>query len=370
MKRIFFPLLAFAFFFPQISFADTEIPVSITTAGVFSSVNNIFSPYATGCTSVAYQNTYNATTTNIGGSGGSCVYFASSTPDLVSYVNGSGTNGTTDIPYMYSIYHGGVAPVGDYWIGWTSSDWVGYKYARFHKDGAGVWTNTYVPPVDGITSTTDPTSMTYSQNPITFSGTYNNGQQIGYDEIIFDITNTTEGFEQSIIKPTTLSSATGIAYNFNQNLPLQGNYTYNVRLWSTMSATGTPWFTGNPFSLGTTTATSTAPIFGTTTLVCSTWDLTCYVEKAFIWLLFPTDSLVSSYQGFLTTIQSKPPIGYFTLLMTNLNGLNASSTPIVVVTIPAQIKSIFFSPFDIAIGSILWLFFAVNFYRRLKHIQL
>lgn len=231
-------------------------------------------------------------------------------------------------------------------------------------DGGGITI-----PTDGITSTTNPASMTYVNNPVPFSGTYNNGLQGAYDQIVFDLNNTTQSFQSSIVKPTIPISQVGLEYDFSQNLPLEGNYTYNVRLWDSVNATGTPWFAGNNFSLGTTTATTT-PIFNAPELECNTFDLACYIKKAFIWLLYPTESLVESYNGFLTTIQAKPPIGYFTLLADNLNGLNASSTPLVNVTIPAHLKTYFFSPFDTGIASILWFFFAINFYRRLKHITI
>lgn len=268
------------------------------------------------------------------------------------------------------INEAGSTPAGfNYWVRVANypTDNGDYAYFKAVKDAGGLWS--VAPEIDGITATTLPASATYLNNPITFSGTYNNGQQGAYDQIVFDLSNTTQSFQSVIVKPTIPISQVGLEYDFSQNLPLEGNYTYNVRLWDSANATGTAWFAGNNFALATTTASST-PVFNAPALVCDTWDLACYIKKAFIWLLYPTESLVTSYDGFLTTIQSKPPIGYFTLLVGNLNGLNASSTPLVDVTIPAHLKTYFFNPFDTGIASILWFFFAINFYRRLKHITI
>lgn len=253
----------------------------------------------------------------------------------------------------------------------TTNNYTNYNYSYLLYSNGTTWVEYTTPPVDGITTTIEPTADTFFvNNPVPFQGLYNNGITGAYDQIQFDLTNTTQAFQMAITKPTTLVSGTDILYSFEQALPLQGTWDYNVRLWDTANATGTSWFIGNSFMLGTTTTATTTPVFNAPDLECSTFDLTCYIKKAFIWLIYPTESVKESFDSFITTIQSKPPVGYFNLLRDNLQGINASSTPAVTVTIPASIKSVFFTPFDIAIAGILWFFFGIHFYKRLKDITL
>ena len=235
--------------------------------------------------------------------------------------------------------------------------------------GAIIYDTTLVPPDDGIVTTPQPYAQTYVSNPVNFVGTYNNGINGAYNQIVVNLNNTTYSMSSALVATTTPISATDIPYSFSRNLPLEGNYTYQIKLYDSINATSTPWVSGNNFSLGTSTVATTTPIFAPA-LECDTFDLACYIKKAFIWLIYPTESLSTSYDGFLDTIQAKPPIGYFTLLANNLGGINASSTPPVDVTIPAHLKTYFFNPFDTALASILWFFFAINFYRRLKHITI
>lgn len=290
------------------------------------------------------------------------------------YINNSGgvncdggtVGSSTSIPYP-------TYPDGVYVMEWGANALFPFTalYWSYVNVISGVVDFYVAPTVDGITSTIEPTADTFFiNNPVPFQGLYNNGITGAYDQIQFDLTNTTQAFQMSIIKPTTLVSGTDIPYSFEYALPLQGTWEYNARLWDTANATGTAWFIGNSFMLGTTTTATSTPVSNAPEIECSTFDFLCYLKKAFVWLIYPTESVKESFDGFISTIQTKPPVGYFNLLRDNLNGINASSTPAVTVTIPASIKNVFFTPFDIAIAGILWFFFAIHFYKRLKDITL
>lgn len=223
---------------------------------------------------------------------------------------------------------------------------------------------------DGIVSLTAPTgTVSTSTIPVHFTGTFNNGINITYEYLASTIYN---GTYSTSMKPvaldiSTLGTGQNIAFDIPTKLPLQGYYTYSSYLIDIETGTTTPAMYGS-FTYGI-TATTTS-LLAPPDIVCALWDITCYFKGALIWLVYPTESLTTSFDGFIATIQTKPPVGYFNILKNNLNGLNASSTPVVNVTIPSHIKSVIFTPFDIAIGSILWFFFAINFYKRLKHIQI
>lgn len=103
---------------------------------------------------------------------------------------------------------------------------------------------------------------------------------------------------------------------------------------------------------------------------CGIANLTGCMANALAGAFYPTQDSINSYYNFIALIQTKAPVGYFTIVKNNLNNLATSSTPVFTISIPIHFKNYFFDPFDIAIASILWFFFAINFYKRLKTITI
>ena len=101
---------------------------------------------------------------------------------------------------------------------------------------------------------------------------------------------------------------------------------------------------------------------------CGITNLTGCVSNALAGAFYPTQDSINSYYNFIALIQTKAPVGYFTMVKNNITGLNSTSTPAFTIVIPIHLKTYFFNPFDTGIAGILWLFFAINFYKRLKHI--
>jgi hypothetical protein len=85
-------------------------------------------------------------------------------------------------------------------------------------------------------------------------------------------------------------------------------------------------------------------------------------------MFYPSQQAFNNFNSFVDLIKTKPPVGYFYVVKNNLNNLTSTSTSAFTVTIPNHIKEYLFTPFDVGIGGILWFFFAINFYKRLKHI--
>jgi len=103
---------------------------------------------------------------------------------------------------------------------------------------------------------------------------------------------------------------------------------------------------------------------------CSITSLTGCFKNAMIYLFYPTADTITNYYHLIDLIKSKPPAGYFYLIKSNLNNLSATSTAAFSVTIPASLKNYIFIPFDASIAAILWFYFIINFYKRLKHITI
>lgn len=131
----------------------------------------------------------------------------------------------------------------------------------------------------------------------------------------------------------------------------------------TPTATTSVIIIGNGFDTGTTTI-DVAKLY----VDCGLTELEGCFKNALIWAFIPSSSSTAAYYGFISTVGLKAPMGYFTILKNNLSGLNSTSSPAFSITIPAHIKQYVFNPFDVAIAAILWFFFAINFYKRLKHI--
>jgi hypothetical protein len=85
-------------------------------------------------------------------------------------------------------------------------------------------------------------------------------------------------------------------------------------------------------------------------------------------MFYPSQNAFNQFNNFVELIKTKPPVGYFYVVKNNLDNLSSTSTSAFTVTIPSHIKEYLFTPFDVGIGGILWFFFAINFYKRLKHI--
>lgn len=79
----------------------------------------------------------------------------------------------------------------------------------------------------------------------------------------------------------------------------------------------------------------------------------------------PGDIETDSLKNLLST---KAPFGYFSMVKDEFGNLSTSTEKTADITIPGSIKNYILLPVDTAIGAILWFFFLLNFYKRLKFI--
>jgi hypothetical protein len=107
-----------------------------------------------------------------------------------------------------------------------------------------------------------------------------------------------------------------------------------------------------------------------TPATCSLTNLGGCFQNALCAVFCPSSGALSVFSSFVSTMQGKPPVGYFFVVKNNLANIATSSTPVFTVVIPHHFKQYFFSPFDTAIAGILWFFFAIHFYKRLKTITI
>ena len=237
--------------------------------------------------------------------------------------------------------------------------------------------------VNSSITMSSPISETYLNNPITFAGSYTNANT--FNAIKYQITDTSIGLSL-LISTSTIPLGNGI-YNWSNQitLPYSGNYTAQVSLYDTVNATSTDWSAPVSFSLASTTihygdtttysgnsTTSTSTYIGFLgTQICSSiFDVGCNVENVFIVLFQPSTASIQNFTNLGTIIQNKPPFGYFNMLETDMNNINASGTSIFNITIPYFIQVNIFTPIQTALAWIVWYVALIWLYRRLKNIQL
>lgn len=103
---------------------------------------------------------------------------------------------------------------------------------------------------------------------------------------------------------------------------------------------------------------------------CTTFDIGCQFQKAIMFLFYPSEDVLTRFSNIWQSISTKAPFGYITTTINSLKALNTQSAHAFEIgTVPFQ--DTIFSPVKIALGSILWVLYAIYFYqRRLKHIDI
>lgn len=238
-----------------------------------------------------------------------------------------------------------------------------------------------------VSTTTQTVNITGYWNATTTSGIYEqiefyqNSTLLGIESYTTENATTTGtfnfDFDYNSLPSTSTSTTTPIITAdtiFYANLyQIDTNYPYDPftgiidpRYKTTLDATST-----------TLTASTTLYTIDTTIDVinypeyeCSISSLTGCFKNAMVWTFYPSQETMSRFYALLEVIQSKPPIGYFSIIKGNLTSINASSTPAFNVTIPTHLKDYFFDPIDTALSVIIWAYFILMFYKRLKHIQI
>jgi len=103
---------------------------------------------------------------------------------------------------------------------------------------------------------------------------------------------------------------------------------------------------------------------------CELFDIGCQFQKAMAFLFKPSNNALNRFSSIWVTISTKPPFGYVSTTITQLNTLTStSSAAFSFGTIPF-VDSIFL-PFRALLASILWVIFFISWYHfRLKHLDI
>lgn len=158
----------------------------------------------------------------------------------------------------------------------------------------------------------------------------------------------------------------------NARASLRGNvytdlYNYTTTYYATSSAIS--WTNTGENTQGFYEEPTSTLTISSSTINCSGQgifaDSLCYVFK---YLFVPAPTVLSQWSGLWDTIKRKPPIGYFTVFMSELSGLNASGTPAYAMPDVSNIQ--FFTDLKVGVGTLLSLLLVFYVIHRFKTIKI
>jgi len=118
-------------------------------------------------------------------------------------------------------------------------------------------------------------------------------------------------------------------------------------------------------------AIQTIDYTGISTTTCSITNVTGCFQNALSWAFVPPAGAFNGIQGLWAQIDQKPPFGYFTVGLNEVNGINASTTGAFSLESIDGINEYIFHPIDVALAGIWWGIFAIwFFFHRLRHIDI
>ena len=112
--------------------------------------------------------------------------------------------------------------------------------------------------------------------------------------------------------------------------------------------------------------------YGIATTTCNVSNIAGCFQNALVYLFWPNASAIASYSTFQALIYQKPPVGYFSLVQNALNGVTSTSST---SSIPWSSGTLsyggsVFSSLRLGIAGILWFFFLIEFWHRIRNIKI
>jgi len=158
------------------------------------------------------------------------------------------------------------------------------------------------------------------------------------------------------------------------------NRWYDANTFQQVASSSPQYF--NTTYTATVSPSSTIYVAPTSTITTSTpIQITCDPNDAFfqyslcnlgLALFVPSPDALNSFQGLINQIKTKPPIGYFTIIATDLSEFNASSSETIVILAPSIVSAFggAFGLFDEYLGIAVVLLFMWWLFHRFRHFEL
>jgi len=170
------------------------------------------------------------------------------------------------------------------------------------------------------------------------------------------------------IYTATTTGTTTAPININTeviaNISSINNLTYDI----TNLASSTLYFTAS--TNGSVPLNNINDIFNYPEQSCSITNIIGCIKNAIVWAFWPTKASFTQFYAFQDNLRTKAPTGYFYVVRDNLLGLSTTTTPTFNIVLPVWLKNQLFNPIDLAVAGLLWFYYAVFLYKRIKHIDL
>ena len=124
----------------------------------------------------------------------------------------------------------------------------------------------------------------------------------------------------------------------------------------------------NPIITALGTTTTALGAFATST--CSITNVTGCVQNAIGFLFWPSQDDFNAFGQITGNIRTHVPFGYVYILLGQVQGLSASTTPAFSITVDSNIQSAYFDPIKAGIATILWALAAMWFFVRIRDLHL
>ena len=109
-------------------------------------------------------------------------------------------------------------------------------------------------------------------------------------------------------------------------------------------------------------------VVASTTALCTSGSNP--IVGALCYLFMPSSQSFNNFTNLQVIIQTKAPIGYFTQTTSLFSALVTGTSTIVIPTFPTAINTYIFDPMWLGLGSIIFVWIGIQFYKRLKELHL
>lgn len=275
----------------------------------------------------------------------------------------------------------GITEFRDYFLGNSESP-PSSNYGVFNM----IWG---IDETDGVVSLDSPIGATTTPTTsVTFNGTYFLAEQTAdfpLNSVLIEITNETNGFSKEFFVlnvsvtattteqfATTTTLLTNNAYSWRARLvnndvldnPFVGaftTYTESERFFVVsnpyLESAGVDFFdAGFAFNLATTT--------------CSITNIAGCFQNALIFAFVPNKNVFDNFISLKEELQNKPPFGYIVLLTSALQNISATTTPAFALVSENNITDNIFTPLKNGLTWVLWLFFGIWLYKRVRNMNI
>lgn len=110
--------------------------------------------------------------------------------------------------------------------------------------------------------------------------------------------------------------------------------------------------------------------FALATSTCSFSNITGCFQNALIFAFYPSQESINNFITLKNEISQKPPFGYVTAITSQLSALSGTASSTFVLQLEPNIRDNIITPARTATASILFLFFGVWFYNRVRKIDI